>query len=110
MCKGPRAKTSKRTIETRERHTQWVKERKTDTLEVIAERHGVTPSAVHQAITKYVREVVQEPARELVQHELEQLEELRRAIWSRAMGELPDDLESLDAEVVSAMLGGQNQA
>ena len=76
--KGPgRDASSAKAIGTAERHAEWLQLRKEGwSYRRIAAVHGVSHSTVEEAVWKQLREIRQEPARELMSLELEALDDL----------------------------------
>ncbi len=107
-----RDRTDAASLATRERHATWIElRRKGWTYQAIAdaERPPVVKSSVHEAVAKYLKETIEEPAAELRQLELERLDALLREVSERI--ETPNSNESGDDKLkaieVALKLGDQ---
>ncbi len=82
--KGPgRTATSGKAIETLDRHAQWVRDRLQNlSLRAISERDRVSPSTVHEAVSRAMERTIAEPTAALRAKELQALE----ALLEMAMG------------------------
>jgi hypothetical protein len=79
--KGPgRSATSPAALDAAERHARWMQSRIAGkSYRAIAAEEGVTPAAVHEAVTRRLRETLTEPATELRELEVARTEELYAA-------------------------------